>query len=212
MTFISKKLQAIKSIFFQEDEQINVDELSFKSLKAIDKDGKEVNLMVNEKSISILDAEGNDTPAPVGEYTVENIIYVVTEPGVIAEEKAVEPIEAAAETPAPTTETVKPVDEVTPDLAAEIEGLKAIIKALVEKVGLDIKDVKMEAIEETETVETKFQSEIENLKKEVEKQKNEIIELAKQPAAKGIDFKKVDTETKKTGNEILDKLRSLKNK
>jgi hypothetical protein len=209
MNFKSKTLQAIKAFFTNEDEQVTIDELTFKSLKAIDKDGKEVQLMVNDKSISILDAEGTETPAPVGEYTVENIIYVVTEPGIIAEEKTVEPV-ATAETPAPTTETVKPTDEPTPDLAAELEALKSIVKALVDKIGLDIKDVKMEKTEVDETPENKIEAE---LKAELEKLKKEVIELSKQPASKGIEFKKIDdTKATKTGNNILDKLISLKNK
>lgn len=205
---MSNILKKIKELFSTEnvEETIEIKELSFKSIEATDSNGVKVSLIINDTDIQILNSEtGESSPAPIGEYQTETTIYVVKEAGVIAEEK---PVEAVQNAETPKTDTVATPAQ-TPDVQAEIDAIKAILKALVDKVGLDVKDVKME---ETKPVEMTVKIEESNLTELLDEIQKLKTELSKQPASKGIEFKKVDTEVKPTGNSMLDRLIAIKNK
>ncbi len=146
------------------------------------------------EEISIVDEEGNETPAEDGEYTLEDKTVIVVVEGKVSEirepEKPEEtPVEAEDEEPAeetPAEETpAEPASE--PSVSAdEVEALKERIKNLEEEVA--------------------------RLEKENGELKERIAELESEPAAEPAqeEFEKVVT-VEKTGNKKLDRLNAILN-
>ncbi len=143
------------------------------------------------EAISIVDEEGNETPAEDGEYTLEDNTVIVVAEGKVSEirepEKeadapAEEPVEAEDDPEeAPAEET--PAEE-EPASVSEVDALKERIRNLEEEI----------ARLETENGELR----------------ERIAELEKEPSAEPAteEFEK-QTKVEKTGNKKLDRLSAI---
>lgn len=146
------------------------------------------------ESVSIVDEEGNETPAADGEYKLEDETVIVVAEGKVSEirepEKPVEepaqeePVEAEDEEPAQEeTPTEEPASE--PSVSAdEVEALKERIRNLEEEVA--------------------------RLEKENGELKERIAELEAEPSAEPAqeEFEK-QVVIEKTGNKKIDRLNAI---
>lgn len=144
------------------------------------------------EAISIVDEEGNETPAEDGEYTLEDSTVIV-----VAEGKVSEIREPEKEADAPAEEHVEAEDD--PE-EAPAEETQAEEPASVSEV-----DALKERIRNLE-------AEVARLETENGELRERIAELEKEPSAEPAteEFEK-QTKVEKTGNKKLDRLNSILN-
>lgn len=138
------------------------------------------------EAISIVDEEGNETPAADGEYTLEDNTVIVVVEGKCSEVRVPEK-EADAPAEEPKEEPVQ-AEEETPETVAEP---KEDVDALKERIA-------------------NLEQEVARLETENGELRERIAELEKEPAAEPVseEFEKVVT-VEKTGNKKLDRLNSI---
>ena len=169
---IRTMLQSVLATF----ERISTD----KGLLSFDGDALEVGMNVN-----IVDEEGNESPAPNGEYVTEEGTVYVIEDGKVAEIREPEVIPAPDEEPeAPAEEPVEAEEE--PEAEPEV----------------DPRDQRIADLE----------AEVARLEEENGALRERIAELEDKPAAEPAEaeFEKVNTPVK-TGNKRLDNLNRILN-
>ena len=138
-------------------------------LVTIEYDGEQLQAGSN---VSVVDAEGNKLPLPIGEYELEGgLILVVAEEGMAAEIKEPMPVDEAPQ----EQEMSEPVN----NDAATLEAIENAIKSILIKYSADI-DLKFEAI-------TKENAEL----------KSKVLELGNQPSAKPIKSQPVQVDLSK---------------
>ena len=161
-------------------------------------DGDELEVGMN---VSLVDEEGNETPAPDGEYaTNEGIIYVIAD-GKCAEIKEVAKEDTTGDDVQP--EDVTSEEENTPEEPAEEP------EAPAEEPEADDKD---ERIANLEAEVARLEEELGAARERIAELERENEELKNKPAAAPAEeeFEKI-TKPEKTGNRKLDNLNRILN-
>lgn len=195
-------LKQIKSLLFANQEEASQEEVQVEFAEGVLSDGTIVKFDKLEAGgmISVVTAEG-EVPAPVGEHELEDgTIVVVSEPGIIAEVKMVEPNEDEVEVEVEMSEedeeeSAKAEEEVVAEpqvdkfaemsesfnakfaeVEAKIEFLNDISKRLVEFMEAY---AKVESVEETQAPKNAFFAQSKNSKQDAYKRLQNVFQNLK---------------------------------
>ena len=195
-------LKQIKSLLFANQEEASQEEVQVEFAEGVLSDGTIVKFDKLEAGgmISVVTAEG-EVPAPVGEHELEDgTIVVVSEPGIIAEVKMVEPNEDEVEVEVEMSEedeeeSAKAEEEVAAEpqvdkfaemsesfnakfaeVEAKIEFLNDISKRLVEFMEAY---AKVESVEETQAPKNAFFAQSKNSKQDAYKRLQNVFQNLK---------------------------------
>lgn len=195
-------LKQIKSLLFANQEEASQQEVQVEFAEGVLSDGTIVKFDKLEAGgmISVVTAEG-EVPAPVGEHELEDgTIVVVSEPGIIAEVKMVEPNEDEVEVEVEMSEedeeeSAKTEEEVVAEpqvdkfaemsesfnakfaeVEAKIEFLNDISKRLVEFMEAY---AKVESVEETQAPKNAFFAQSKNSKQDAYKRLQNVFQNLK---------------------------------
>jgi len=178
------KLSDIKKIIFSSEE------IEVKAMDLVDSNGTEIHVVTaveGELSVDdvvlVKDENGEDMPAPDGEYTITDLnkILVVSE-GKISEIKDVEAEEMQEETTV-ETEVVEKAEEVVTELETKIEELVDVVSEMfkkVQKLETEVEKIgKFPAGEQKKPEKVGFQKRVAEDFSESEKRMSSVTEFIK---------------------------------
>lgn len=188
---------SIEAFLQRKEKPINTIKMSNqKFIETTLKDGTKIKVSENgvvvDSAVMVIDAEGNETPAPDGEHTLEDGTIIITSGGKITEVK-----EAMANEPAPATEPAPAVD------------VEAMVNEKIDALKVEMQNALAEIVAKlTEMEAGKAKAET-----EVEEMKAQFAQFSEIPAVKSM-FTKTDKQINKKPDQYdtLKKLKSILNK